>query len=66
MIHTSNALAVCDSYYTEIFLEIPYDVAQEKNLDVFISPLLQNNCLNIIEINSFNSVDSYNSCYSCK
>ena len=36
-------------YHIEVFLEIPHDAAQEKNLDVFLSPLLtnvlQNNCL---------------------
>ena len=31
-------------FYIEIFLEIPHDVAQEKNLDVFIFPLLTNMC----------------------
>ena len=63
-------------YYIEVFLEIPHDAAQEKNLDVFIFPLLtnvlQSNCSNKIRdhwhCNSFKNVDSYNSCitYSCK
>ena len=38
-------------YYNEVFVDIPHDVEQEKNLDVFIFPLLmkhmlQNNCSN--------------------
>ena len=36
-------------YHIEVFQEIPHDAAQEKNLDVFLSPfltnVLQNNCL---------------------
>ena len=35
-------------YYIEVFLEIPHDAAQEKNLDVFIFPLLTNMCYKII------------------
>ena len=35
-------------YYIEVFLEIPHDAAQEKNLDVFIFPLLTNMCCKII------------------
>ena len=29
-------------YYTDVFLEIPHDAAQEKNLDVLVFPLLTN------------------------
>ena len=35
-------------YYIEIFLEIPHNVAFEKNLDVYIFPLLTNMCYKII------------------
>ena len=35
-------------YYAEIFLEIPHDAAYEKNLDVFIFPLLKYMCYKII------------------
>ena len=31
-------------YYNEVFLEIPHDAAQQKNLDMFIFPLLENMC----------------------
>ena len=36
------------SYYTEVFLEIPDDATEEKNLDVFIFPLLTNTCYKLI------------------
>ena len=32
----------------EVFLEIPHDAAQKKNLDVFIFPLLTKMCYKII------------------
>ena len=35
-------------YYINVFLEINHDAAQEKNLDVFIFPLLTNICYKII------------------
>ena len=66
------------SYYIEVFLEIPHDVAStgKKSWCVYLSfvdeHVLQNNRLNKIwddwHCNTFNSVDSYNSCinYSCK
>ena len=31
-------------YYIGVFLEIPHDRVQEKNLDVFIFPMLTNMC----------------------
>ena len=31
-------------YHIEVFLEIPHDVAEEENLDVFTFPLLTNMC----------------------
>ena len=34
--------------YIEVFLEIPHDAASEKNLDVFIFPVLTNMCNKII------------------
>ena len=37
-------------YYIEVFLEIPHDAAQEKNLDVFIFPSLTNMCYKIIAL----------------
>ena len=36
------------TYYIEVFLEIPHDTAQEKNIDVFIFPLLTNMCYKIV------------------
>ena len=52
-------------YYNEVFLEIPQDEAEEKNLDMFIIPLLTNMCYKttaqikyeMIGIVSFNKVD---------
>ena len=35
-------------YYAEVFLEIPHDATQEKNLDVFIFPCLAKMCFKII------------------
>ena len=32
----------------EVFLEIPHDAVQEKNLNVFIIPLLTNMCYKIV------------------
>ena len=51
------------SYYTEVFLEISHDAAQEKILDVFKETMRDD-----WYCNSFDSVDTYNSCinYSCK
>ena len=40
----------------EVFLEIPHDVAREKNLDVFIFTLLTNICYKIIQNNCLNKI----------
>ena len=52
-------------YYIEVFLEIPHNAASEKNLDVFIVPLLTNMCYKIIAKIKYEivlSFDSYNNC----
>ena len=35
-------------HYNKVFLEIPHDAALEKNLNVFIFPLLTNTCYKIV------------------
>ena len=44
-------------YYINVFLKIPHDAAQEKNLDVFVFPLLTNMCYKIIAYIKYEMID---------